>query len=70
MCGVGLFYYTEIDLFGLMNSNCVPGVGLNDKPEFVCNNLAVNGEPEPLEAEYVTEHYSDVVILGGVFYPR
>lgn len=41
-------------------------MNLNDEPDFVCYNLVVDGDPEPLEAAYVPEYDLDLKIVRGV----
>ena len=45
----------------------VPDVDIGDGPDFGCDDLVVEGEPEPLEADLVLEDDSDVEIVRGVF---
>ena len=45
----------------------VPDVDISDGPDFRCDDLVVEGEPEPLEADLVLEDDSDVEIVRGVF---
>lgn len=47
----------------------VPDVDLEDSPEFLCDNLVGDREPEPLEAVLVLEDDSYVEFVRGVCSP-
>ena len=45
----------------------VPDVDIGDGPDFGCDELVSEGEPEPLEADLFLEDDSDVGVVRGVF---